>query len=235
MSSLEQVLPWRPPDFDPAPTSGSATAVRTLVAGTATAAAATAARVTYPSAPSAGWTPPALEERRPGPRPPVRSEREHGFDAGYAAGLAAGRDQGEASVDPALRALEGIVQRLQAAEAEFAQERERNLTAVALVVARKLVQQEIEVRPEVLQTLVNRAIELVPAGTVTEVRMNPADLEALVPGIEQLALENRAPAVQWVGDPQLSRGSFMVDSPTRIVDGRVDTALRQLFERIEHD
>ena len=65
--------------------------------------------------------------------------------------------------------------------------------------------------------------------------MHPADLEALVPAIEQLALEGRVPAVQWVGDPALSRGSFMVDSPTRVVDGRLDTALRQLYERIDHD
>jgi flagellar biosynthesis/type III secretory pathway protein FliH len=91
------------------------------------------------------------------------------------------------------------------------------------------------VRPEVLQSLVNRALEMIPAASASEVRMHPEDLEALVPGIEKLALEGRVPAVQWVGDPSLSRGSFMVDSPVRVIDGRVDSALRQLYERIHDD
>jgi flagellar assembly protein FliH len=158
-----------------------------------------------------------------------------GYEEGFAAGEAAGREAGEALVEPALRALHGIMQRLEATEAEFARERERNLTALALVVARKLVQQEIEVRPDVLQSLVAKALELVPPGAASEVRMHPADLEALVPGIEKMAVDGRAPAVQWVGDPSLSRGGFLVDSPVRVVDGRVDSALRQLYERIDHD
>lgn len=245
MSSLENVRPWRPQDFDPS--SQSATAV--LAHGGAAAVADAdefvpgaggrgmpfAPRVMAAKGASTGWAPPALEERRPVPQRAPRGERELGYEEGYAAGVADGREAGDARVEPALRALDGLIQRLEATEAEFARERERNLTALALVVARKLVQQELELRPEVLQTLVNKALELLPAGSASEVRMHPADLEALVPAIEKLALEGRVPAVQWVGDPALSRGSFMVDSPARVIDGRLDTALRQLYERIDRD
>jgi flagellar biosynthesis/type III secretory pathway protein FliH len=240
MSSLDSVLPWWPADFDRALKSATApgpeTGAAESVPGTVARPTSSAPRVSAASSPATGWAPPALEEqRRPAPRRPARGERELGYEQGFTAGVEAGREAGDARVEPALRALDGLLQRLESTESEFARERERNLTALALVVARKLVQQEMEVHPEVLQSLVNRALEMVPAASASEVRMHPDDLEALVPGIEKLALEGRVPAVQWVGDPSLFRGSFMVDSPVRVIDGRVDSALRQLYERIHDD
>jgi flagellar assembly protein FliH len=227
MSSREPVRPWSPPDFDP--TQAAAAAVSVLAPG---AAALDAPRSATRAAPASDWKPRALEDRRgSAPRPP-RGERERAYDEGYAAGQEAGRLEGEARVVPALKALDQLFGHLRESEAEFARERERNLTALALGVARKLMQQEFEVRPELLQSLVSRALELVPPSLPVEIRMNPEDLEAIVPGVERLAVEGRGPAVQWVGDPGLPRGSFLLDSAVRIVDGRVDSALRQLYERL---
>jgi flagellar assembly protein FliH len=234
MSSPDLIRPWRPEDFDPVAAAAALLAPSRAIAPGRTAPHGP--RIANAATVSAGWAPPALEERRrPERQQAPRGDRELGYEDGFAAGVAAGREAGEAHVAPALMALDGLMQHLETTAADFARERERNLTAMAFVVARKLVQQEIEVRPEVLQSLVNKALELVPPGSASEVRMHPDDLEALVPAIEKLALEGRVPAVQWVGDPSLSRGSFMVDSPVRVVDGRVDSALRQLFERIERD
>lgn len=226
MSSLDQVLPWSPPDLDPG-CAGTPAARATSLPGLP--------RIAVASSPTTGWSPPALEARRPQPVRTLQNDRERIFAEGFAEGRESGRSEGQGDVEPALRALDGVLVHLQAAESEFARERERNLVALAMVVARKLAMQEIEARPEVLQSLVGKALELIPAAVPSEVRMNPADLEALAPGIEKLALEGRAPAVQWVGDPSLSQGSFMVDSPARVVDGRIDSALRLLYERLERD
>jgi hypothetical protein len=58
------------------------------------------------------------------------------------------------------------------------------------------------------------------------VRLNPADLGALGLG------PGAGAPVQWTADPVLEPGSFVVESPARVVDGRTDVALRQLFERL---
>lgn len=226
MSSPDPVLVWSPPDLD------------TASGGTLTArlpAHASASRIGMPSAPTTGWAPPALEEWRPKPALPKQSDVERAYEQGYAEGRESGRNEGQGDVAPALKALDGLLVHLQSAEADFARERERNLVALALVVARKLAMQEIEARPEVLQALVNKALEMIPAAVPSEIRMHPDDLAALVPAIETMAMEGRAPAAQWVGDPSLTRGSFMVESPVRVIDGRIDIALRLLYERLERD
>ena len=42
-------------------------------------------------------------------------------------------------------------------------------------------------------------------------------------------------AQHWVVDPSLEAGSFRLVSPERIIDGRVDVALRALYERLASD
>ena len=225
-SSLDRVLPWNPKDL--AAAAGGLPAV-------GASAFVVAPRIALAAPATLGWAPPTFAVRQPAAARPRQSEREHAYEEGFAAGREAGRTEGAGGIEPALQALDGVLNHLQAAEAEFAQERERNLTALALVVARKLAMHELEARPEVLQSLVAKALELSPAAVPSEVRMHPDDLEALAPGIEKLALEGRAPAIQWVGDPALSRGSFLIDSPVRVVDGRLDSALRHLYERLDRD
>jgi len=210
--------PWTPPDFDARAAAAAVLAPPRPVA-------------TVVTAPGGGWSPPTLEDRRPVSRT-VQDERDDAYQRGFDEGRLAGADEARVETAPAVAALGAAVARLHAAEGEFAREREKNLVALALAVAHKLVQQEIETRPEVLQALVARALELLPTGVPAEVRLHPADLEALASGVEALAVEGRAPEVTWVGDPGIARGSFFVDGPTRVVDGRIDIALRRIYERL---
>jgi flagellar biosynthesis/type III secretory pathway protein FliH len=215
MSSSELVI-WDPPDLDPAARAGA---------------------VPAPPAPAdGGWAPPSLDEAGgPAGRAPRRTHAEDAYERGRDDGLTMGLAKAEARMDAALDALSGAVQKVREVEREFAAERERGVMGLALAVARQLTQQEMESRPEVLQALIARAIELVPAEAPIEFRMNPADLEAISGALERLAVSGRAPAAQWIGDPAIERGGFLLETPHRIVDGRVDVALRQLFERLTHE
>jgi hypothetical protein len=42
----------------------------------------------------------------------------------------------------------------------------------------------------------------------------------------------RGLTIQWNADPTLGRGDFVVESPQRVVDGRLDVALQALYERM---
>jgi flagellar biosynthesis/type III secretory pathway protein FliH len=67
---------------------------------------------------------------------------------------------------------------------------------------------------------------------VLDVRLHPADLEALGSSLDHLTPQGRGLTLQWVPDPALERGSFVVESALRVVDGRTDVALRTLYERL---
>jgi len=150
-------------------------------------------------------------------------------------GLRDGEARARAALAPAIQALEGVHGALAAAAAEFARTREHDLWTLALAVARKLVQRELVADPAMVRDLVARALELLPLDTALEVRLHPADLELLGPERDRLTPSGRLLAIQWVADPALERGGFVIESPQRLVDGRADVALRALYERLTHE
>lgn len=135
----------------------------------------------------------------------------------------------------ALQAVARAAAHLESISAEFARDRERDLQTVALAVARKLVRREIEASPELLGSLVTRAIELLPLDHALDVRLHPDDLRTLGANTESLLPAGRSVRVQWIADPAVDKGGFLVESPARIVDGRTDIALRALYERFDHE
>jgi flagellar assembly protein FliH len=162
-----------------------------------------------------------------------RTEADDAWEHGHAQGMAEGAVELDRKLKPALDALARVTAQLEAAQIQFNRDRERDLEGLALAVARSLIQREVTADPEVVRDLVTRALECLPADAAVSVRMNPEDLAILGKGLATLAGPSRTNAVQWSADAALARGSFVAESPQRIVDGRTDVALRTLYERLE--
>ena len=178
----------------------------------------------------------ALPELNPGPVDSCqvpRTEADDAFERGHAEGMIEGAALAEQKLRPALEALAQVTAHLDAAQVQFNRDRERDLEGLALAVARGLIQREVTAEPGVVRDLLARALECFPADTVVQVRLNAEDLAILRPALETLAGSARAATVQWSADAALERGSFVAESPQRIVDGRTDVALRTLYERLE--
>lgn len=159
---------------------------------------------------------------------PVAESRAQGFDEGFAAGLAHAR----AELAPGRETLNRLLAEL-GREIDAATRRaEHNGVAIALVAARWLLQREVTADPSVVEPMIRRAVALLPAGSPVEIHANPTDIEQLGTTLEFTEPDGRALPVHWVSDAALDRGSFHLISPERIIDGRVDTALRALYERI---
>jgi flagellar biosynthesis/type III secretory pathway protein FliH len=166
---------------------------------------------------------------------PVQDELGQAYERGRADGLAEGAALTRQELRPALQALGRVAEVLQAERASFARTRERNLHAIALAVAGKLVQRELTAEPALVQDLLRRALELLPLDATLEVRLNPADLELVEDLRDDRGGAAPARAIQWSADPALERGAFVLESPQRMVDGRFDVALRNLYDRLDHD
>ena len=196
-------------------------------------------------------------ERQAGPNPPLMELKE-GEEAGsggagesqtpagqdlvqgaYERGFADGREQGVAEgyerILPALETLTGVAQALEQTQADFRLDLERGLHALSLAVAKHLIQREVKADPTIVSDLVARAIDLVPRDVTLEVRLNPDDLELLQEQLDQLEIGGRPLHFQWMGDASLERGSFLLETPLRVVDGRTDEALRALYDRLGHE
>ncbi len=179
------------------------------------------------------WKPLELE-LSPVPALPRRSEAEEAFARGYDEGMRDGTTRTQQTLAPAVATLQSVTARIDADRTRQARDRERDVRALALAVARRLVMNAVADDPEVLARLVARALELMPADAPIEVRLGLADLEALSGAMERMSAEG-GPPLRWVADPQLGRGSFVIESPARLVDGRIDVALRSVFEALDRE
>jgi flagellar biosynthesis/type III secretory pathway protein FliH len=217
MSSSDPTRVWDPPALVPAGARKSPAPAR-------------------PGASSAadGWDLPELSGVFPAPAAGAEPGAEV-YDRGYADGVRAGIARGEERLQAAIRTLQEGAAALAAARVPYVQDLERNLHALALAVARKLVLREIEADPAITTDLVRRALALVEPEAPLTVRLHPADLEPLREPIAALAAGEGIVELRWVADPALERGSLLLEGPQRVVDGRIDEALHSFYERLGHE
>jgi len=190
--------------------------------------------------PDGEWALPELEPSaqgrvRPGHEPARKPERDDSYDRGYADGMRDAIAQMEQRTRTAVEALGQAAEALAASRAGFARDLQQNIHVLALATAKKIIERELMTSPEIVRDLVSRALELFDTDSPMEIRLHPEDLESFRSDWEGFAPPERQGALQWLADPSLERGSFQIENPTRMVDGRIDVALRNLYERLEHE
>jgi flagellar biosynthesis/type III secretory pathway protein FliH len=157
-------------------------------------------------------------------------------DAAYAAGVEAGRAEGEAAAHDALAGaaatLDVAATEVRTHEARWLGDLEAHVAALAVAVARHLVEREV-VRDDTLVTdLVARAVAEFPADQPLTVRAHPADLPALRAAWAGAAGAARSAELRWLPDAGVVRGGALVEGRERIVDGRVDAALERVYRAV---
>lgn len=184
---------------------------------------------------SDSWLPALSAACEPVPESESAIAVRRAHDAGHAAGMAEERARADQRCQTALRAIAAAAEHLESIQSQFARDRERDLHGLAIAIARQMVQRELTLDPELTGTLVRHALELLPLDTSIEIRLHPDDLATLAPSVAEFAIPGRHVQLTWVGDATLDRGGFLLETPQRVVDGRADIALRQLYERLDHD
>lgn len=141
--------------------------------------------------------------------------------------LADARARAEALVRERREALEAEARAAAHLEVEAARraavaEVEDAVAALAVAVARRVVGEALEARPERVRALVREALSRVRRASRVRVRVHPADAEALAD----------LPA-ELVPDEALARGDCVVDSDLGEVDARIEVRLEALRRALE--
>jgi len=166
----------------------------------------------------------------------LESEHTRGYEEGLAAGLERGRADERERLEPVRNALEAALDEVREGRPAWLDNLTRNVQTLAVAVARQVIQQELKADPSSVHDLVANALSRFPVDETLTIRLNPADLSAL----SASALEGQAdPAagreIRWRPDPQIDRGSCVVEGPQRMVDGRVDKALFRIYHALMND
>ncbi|MCX5761911.1 MAG: FliH/SctL family protein [Gemmatimonadetes bacterium] len=160
----------------------------------------------------------------------------------YTLAFEEGRHEGEhaerARLRTALAAAEESIEALRAGEERWQGMIEENICALAVSVARHIVDREVADNPDIMEKLVRRALAEFPIDQPVRVRVNPTDMQIIQANGGQAALDALTGTppreAHWIPDVRISRGGSVVEGRDRIIDGRVDTALERVYRRLTY-
>jgi flagellar biosynthesis/type III secretory pathway protein FliH len=153
------------------------------------------------------------------------------YAKGYQDAERAARTNGDARLGSAISALAEAIAAVDVHTTRWTANAEANLAALAVVVARHLVQREVTADPTIIRDLVQRALSQFPMEQAVSVRLHPDDASTI--GSTTIADGNgRIQDIRWIADAHIARGGCLVEGRERIIDGRVDTSLERAYRSI---
>jgi len=158
----------------------------------------------------------------------ARAEKQ-AFEKGYREGERIGKQMAERTIEGAIKRYERSIQQVAETERRLAEAMEAESVRLALQVARKIIQRETTIDPEMVSILVSVALKRVQGHHRIEVRVSKHDFARVTE-----AIRSGKSSILVKEDPSLERGDFILDSIETHIDGRiasqVDAVSRALFD-----
>jgi flagellar assembly protein FliH len=152
----------------------------------------------------------------------------------YTEGIAAGRDEAEQQIRPALAGIAQTISDLSRMRETIRQETTHDLVRLAVSIAARVIHRDVAVDPDALAGLVTAAFSKLQSREIHRVRMHPG-MEALV----QKCLEQCGAPKNLIlaADTGLHPGELFFETSQGALDASVDTQLREiergLIDRLE--
>ena len=170
----------------------------------------------------------------------MQREQERQVREAHARGLEEGRREGEqtegARLKNALRVMEQALEDVRENEERWISNIEENICALAVAIARQIVDQELQIDPAAVLHLVEKALDEFPVNQPVRIRIHPRDqavIESRAPG-QRIPASINGRETQWLADGNLVPGGCVIEGRDRIIDGRIDTALERVYRRLTY-
>lgn len=179
-----------------------------------------------------------VPEVEPAPAPPVPDfealRQEHqarlaalerdAFTKGYAQGERAGMEAGSKRAEAMLRRVAQTLEELGGLRHKLAQQSERDMVQLALMVARRIVHREVSLDPELVAAMAHVALQKLSSSSPATIRLNPDDYTVVARASERWT----GSQVTVMPDPSVARGGCLVESEF----GRIDATIDRQFDEM---
>lgn len=149
--------------------------------------------------------------------------RERGYNDGYAAGEGAGRAQ----LGDAIDSINALVEDGRAQRHEFMLGAESELTRLAMVIAERVIHQQIASEPSVVLDNVRQALTRLVTREVVTLRVNPTDLETIRQHRDSIVASSDVEHLRIVEDMRVDRGGVVIETEAGTIDAKITTQIRE--------
>jgi flagellar assembly protein FliH len=146
------------------------------------------------------------------------------FTKGYAQGERAGMEAGAKRAEAMLRRVALTVEELGALRQTLANQSERQMVQLALMLAKRIVHREVSLDQELVAAMAHVALKKLGSASPATIRLNPDDY----PVVARESARWTGTQVTVVPDPSVARGGCLVESEF----GRIDSALDTQFDEM---
>lgn len=155
-------------------------------------------------------------------------ERE-AFTKGYAQGERAGLEAGGKRAEAMLRRLAQTLEELSGLRDNMVRQTERELVQLSVAIARRILQREVRVDPELTAALAHIALERLGGASPATVRLHPDDY-ATVTAAQITPFSGRQ--VEILPDPAVARGGCLVESEFGFINASVDAQVDEIARAV---
>ena len=151
----------------------------------------------------------------------LRTETESAFRRGEAAG----RQAAAGEFDAALAGLARSIEALAGCRARYCRDAERDVVAMALAVARRILRREVQIDSGALLGLVRAAFDSASMRDITEVRVHPSFASALTSHLTAIGAPQ---SIVVKADATLEQGAVLVETTHGAIDASAETQLDEI-------
>ena len=162
---------------------------------------------------------------------PTADDIERIHDAAHKEGYAAGYEEGTARGRMEALQLHTLVENLDKALTGLDQDVAEEIVALAVEVARQMVQQSMDEHPEMVVNVVREALHHLPQGRAL-IHLNPDDATLVRDYLGEQIKHNEHRLVE---DDTVDRGGCRVEAVGSMVDATVHTRWRRIMENLGRD
>lgn len=164
------------------------------------------------------------------------AEIEHeAYQRGYDAGREVGFKKGQAEVRRLIDRLGTIVGKAIDIREDIIQASEKQMVEMILIIARKVIKDEIVERKEIVLNNIREALKRIKDRDRVDIRVNFSDLEITTAHKDELIkLMESLRKVNIYEDSRVDRGGVIIETDVGAIDARISTQLKEIEEAIRN-
>ncbi len=150
--------------------------------------------------------------------------RKEAFQSGFAEGERTGNENAMRQMQGAIASFGQAAHELTSVKPRLRAEAERELVALSLAIARRIIHRELHVDPTTVLAIVRACLQEFDRVEIQCLTVSPEDLEAVAAYFR----ENPVPNLKLVADPSVSRGGAVFQTNQGELDARIETQLQEI-------
>ena len=162
-------------------------------------------------------------------REKLRKIEEEAYNKGWQEGCRLGSQAAKDEYREKLQEADSVLEKAGEEKWKIVAGSEDETVRLAVAVARKVIDREIETSPEIVVDMVKRAIQRATDREELTVRVNPDNLDATINAKDEISQKiTGIRKLKVLADPAITPGGCVVESPNGTVDARVERQLSEL-------